>query len=283
MSSRSSELIPNSFQVPNLLVDQLLPHLSGPQTKLLLLVCRKTFGWGKRVDLISFGQFESEAGISRSSTYEALEAFVQSGLLIKASSGPRQVNGWSLNLEAKAEAVIRSIQENSAATKKPVYIDQRTSSPPELVQPAIQNYIAQRTKSISPGEPTETQETHKPIVERKGKWDAAVEEGFDVFRRTIGKGPQYELNRHRRRLGTEGLRQAARFAEKSGSATPDEDALALLKIAIERMRDDRWHNGEESGVKYLDWEQLFTSKTYRDRKLVDYWLNEDNLSKWGAA
>jgi hypothetical protein len=49
------------------------------------------------------------------------------------------------------------------------------------------------------------------------------------------------------------------------------------------MRDDGWHNGEETGTKYLDWEQLFTSTKFKGRKLVGYWLNEDNLQKWGAA
>ena len=46
---------------------------------------------------------------------------------------------------------------------------------------------------------------------------------------------------------------------------------------------DRWHNGEDSGSKYLGWEQLFTSKRYPGNKLVDYWLNDDNAAKWGAA
>ena len=279
----SSELIPNSFQVPNLLVDKLLPFLSGPQVKILLLVCRKTFGWGKRVDLISFSQFETQAGVSRSSTYQALEIFVRSGLLLKVSHGPRQINGWRLNLEADMEAVIQILKETSETAKKPVCIAERTSSLPELVQPANQTYIAQRTKPISSGEPTETQETHKPKVEREGKWDSSVEEAWRFYRTKMERGPQYEFTRHRRRLGVDGLRAAARYAENSGSSDPERDALGLVKLAIERMRLDKWHNGEETGTKYLDWDQLFTSKTYRDRKLVDYWLNDDNAAKWGAA
>ncbi len=281
--NKSSELVPNSFQVPNLLVDRLLPHLNGPQAKILLLVCRKTFGWGKRVDLISFGQFETEAGISRSSTYESLNAFVRSGLLLKVSHGPRQVNGWSLNLEADAEAVIQSLKVASETVKKPVCIAERTSSPKELVQPAIQNYIAERTRSISPGENTETQETHKPNVERKRKWDSSVEEAWRCYCQTMDRGPQYELTRQRREMGIEGLKKAARYADRVGSQNPEHDALNLLKLAIERMPHDRWHNGEESGTKYLGWEQLFTSTRFKGNKLVDYWLNEDNAAKWGAA
>lgn len=179
--------------------------------------------------------------------------------------------------------MIRSLEEVSKSSKKPVCIAQRTSSPPELVQPANHNYIAQRTRSISPGEPTETQETHKPNVERQGKWDLSVEEAWRYYCQTTGRGPQYELTSQRRGLGVEGLRKAARHAARMGSQKPEEDALALLKLAIERMLVDRWHNGEESGTKYLGWEQLFTSTRFKGNKLVEYWLNEDNAAKWGAA
>jgi hypothetical protein len=275
----SSELfVPNSFQTPNVIVDRLLSHMSGPQTKILLLVCRKTFGWGKRVDRISFTQFEAEAGVSRSSVYELLEIFTRSGLLLKTSTGTRQTNGWRLNLEADPDAVIKALKEAAEGAKKPVYIAQRTSSPNELVQPANQNYIAQRTKTSSPGEHTETQETQKHNVERECKWDSSVEEAWRFYCETLERGPQYELTRQRRQMGIDGLRKAARYANRVGSAKPGEDALALLKLAIERMPTDKWHNGEESGTKYLGWEQLFTSKRYPESKLVDYWLNEDNAA-----
>jgi hypothetical protein len=97
------------------------------------------------------------------------------------------------------------------------------------------------------------------------------------------RGPQYEFTRQRRALGIEGLRKAARHAAGMGSQRPDEDALGLLKLAIDRMLVDRWHNGEESGTKYLGWEQLFTSTRFKRNKLVEYWLNDDNAAKWGAA
>jgi hypothetical protein len=53
----SFKMIRNSFQVSNFLVDDLLPHLSGPQAKVLIVLCRRTFGWNQKEDTISFGQF----------------------------------------------------------------------------------------------------------------------------------------------------------------------------------------------------------------------------------
>ena len=110
-----------------------------------------------------------------------------------------------------------------------------------------------------------------------------MEEAWRYYCQTTGRGPQYELTSQRRALGVEGLRKAARHAAHMGSQRPEEDALSLLRLAIDRMLVDRWHNGEESGTKYLGWEQLFTSTRFKGNKLIDYWLNEDNAAKWGAA
>ena len=284
--SKTSELIPNSFQVPNLLVDRLLPFLNGPQTKVVLLVCRKTFGWGKRVDLISLGQFEQQAGLSRSSVYEALETFVRAGLLLKSSRGPRQVNEWSLNLEADAEDVIRFLAEASNSEKKPVCIAQRTSSPSELVRPANQICTAQRTTPSSPGEPTETQYINpKPKSNSSNAAPSGIEEAFEYFRERLKRSPHYELTPERRRMGEAGLRACEKLARLNGSADSARDAMALLRLAIDRLAESPWHNGENAtGAKYLDWEVLFRGRNLScPRKLIDYWLNDEKFPDHGRG
>jgi hypothetical protein len=280
--TRSSVLLPNSYQAPNFLVDDLLRHLTGPQAKVLMVLCRKTFGYQKLTDHISLSQFEEIAGTSRSSTHEALDEFVRVGLLLKVPNSGHKGTSWSLNLEADPDLIVDGLKAARESRKPVICTAQRTSTPGELVLPAVQDRYAWSTRSSTPGEHTETK-NQKPILERESKWDSSVEEVFRFFCERIGKGPQYELSWHRRQLALDGLRAAARYARKSGSASPDTDAVALLKLAIERMKCDKWHNGDETGTKYLDWDQLFTSKTYRDRKLVDYWLNDDNSAKWEAA
>ncbi|MDG6857184.1 hypothetical protein [Glaesserella parasuis] len=41
-----SKFIPNSFQVPNAVVDELMSVLSGAEFKCYMLVVRQTTGWG---------------------------------------------------------------------------------------------------------------------------------------------------------------------------------------------------------------------------------------------
>lgn len=53
-----NRFIPNSFQVPNAIVDQYLYHMSCNASRCYLLICRKTRGWGKTQDSISISQFQ---------------------------------------------------------------------------------------------------------------------------------------------------------------------------------------------------------------------------------
>lgn len=50
---------PNYTQVPDELFDQLMPDLSGAELKVLLYIIRRTFGFKKNCDPISFNQFLS--------------------------------------------------------------------------------------------------------------------------------------------------------------------------------------------------------------------------------
>ena len=287
--SRSLELIPNSFQVPNFLVDKLLPHLSGPQAKILMVLCRKTFGWHKREDVISFGQFRDEAGISRSSAIEALRVFMDAGLVLKASKGRVDMNAWSLNLDADADQVLERLMPEakpSADVDKSLapeadQSNRRTSTAAGLVQPADQKWSNRRTRGGPTGGPTETkenQETQIPLIPLTTKLD----EVWAYYRERLKRAPHYEFTRQRRVMGEAGLKACTKLARMNGSTTPSEDAISLMKLAIDRLAESPWHNGEnERGTKYLDWEVLFRSRNMPSpQKLTDYWLNDE---KWGAA
>jgi hypothetical protein len=287
--SRSLELIPNSFQVPNFLVDKLLPHLSGPQAKILMVLCRKTFGWHKREDVISFGQFRDEAGVSRSSAIEALRVFMDAGLVLKASNGRVDMNAWSLNLAADADKVLERLMTEakpSADVDKSLapeadLSNRRTSTAGGLVQPADQKWSNRRTRGGPTGGPTETkenQETQIPLIPLTTR----VEEVWAYYRERLKRASTYELTRERRVMGEAGLKACTKLARMNGSTQPSEDAISLMKLAIDRLSESPWHNGKnDSGAKYLDWELLFRGRNVPSpQKLTDYWLNDE---KWGAA
>lgn len=92
-----SNFIPNSFQVPNAVIDELMAEMSGVELKCYLLVIRKTKGWGKEQDTISIAQFMKFTGAGKTQVIEACKKLVDLGLLVK-TIGKRNVSVYAANL-----------------------------------------------------------------------------------------------------------------------------------------------------------------------------------------
>jgi hypothetical protein len=290
--TKPSELIPNSFQTPNFLVDKLLCHLSGPQAKVLMVLCRKTFGWNKREDVISFGQFRDIAGVSRSSAVDALRVLVNSGLVTKAARGTLEMSSWSLNLNADPESVLERLMPGTkppadgdkGVVRTPAYTDGRPIPPVGLDRPQVQTYTAQRSTPIPPVGLTETQLNTKPNPPTPRA--SGLEEVWEYFLGKLQKGPHYEFTKQRQTMGEAGMQACRRMARLNGSPDPDAAAIVLMKIAVDRLRKSEFHNGKnDDGKKYLDWEVLFRGRNVPcPQKLTQYWLNDDKFpDEVGAA
>lgn len=108
--------IPNSTQVPNEILDDLMAQLNEAEFKVLLYLVRKTFGYNKLMgDSISLSQFEhgttrrdgttqdKGTGLSRPSIVKALKTLDVIGLVeVKKTQGSRGENtttAYRLKLE----------------------------------------------------------------------------------------------------------------------------------------------------------------------------------------
>lgn len=129
------KLIPNSTQIPNIILDFLLPQLSEAEGRCLLYIARRTYGFHKEEDRISFSQFikgiknkddeilDYGAGLSRPSVNEALSNLRKSNLILveKSTKG----NYYSINLElfgdkewrSQVKQVVRKINQLRKLTK----------------------------------------------------------------------------------------------------------------------------------------------------------------------
>ena len=108
---------PKMTDVPDLLIDHFLPYLSGAEVKVILYICRKTFGWKKDSDNISLSQMlrgvktaqgdyiDRGAGISKPSLLKALRGLVDKNLIIKQRRSSRdkgdEPSNYQLNLRGK--------------------------------------------------------------------------------------------------------------------------------------------------------------------------------------
>lgn len=112
-----SKFIPNSFQVPNAVIDELMSVLSGAEFKCYMLVVRQTTGWNKQKDAVSISQMMEKCSLSNRGVIDACEKLVELGLLTK-SKGFRGMNVFSVNFDKVATCELTSqVPMNSAHTQ----------------------------------------------------------------------------------------------------------------------------------------------------------------------
>ncbi|MDY0667419.1 replication protein [Pasteurella multocida] len=92
----TSKFIPNSFQVPNAVIDDLMSQMSGAELKFYLAVIRKTKGWNKEEDAISITQLMEVTGLSNRKVIDACNSLVEIGLL-NQKTGARNTKIFSIN------------------------------------------------------------------------------------------------------------------------------------------------------------------------------------------
>lgn len=92
-----SKWIPNSFQLPNALVDdKYLIELKGSALAMYIFIVRKTRGWQKEHDKISLSQFTEFTGYNKDAVLSGVNKLVQLGL-VKRSTFENRTSFYELN------------------------------------------------------------------------------------------------------------------------------------------------------------------------------------------
>jgi len=66
---------------PNFVLDELLGTISGSEFKILSIIYRKTVGFDKKSDKISYSQFVNKTGLSKSTISQSIESLEKKGLI----------------------------------------------------------------------------------------------------------------------------------------------------------------------------------------------------------
>ena len=94
-------LIPNSTQIPDVILDHWMAALSGAEFKVLMYVARRTYGFGKDCDHISLnqmaaasaagtGRLDRGTGLSRSGVKAACNGLIDRGILVRGNNRPKR-------------------------------------------------------------------------------------------------------------------------------------------------------------------------------------------------
>lgn len=176
-------LIPNSTQVPDVILDHLMADLSGAELKVLLYVARRTYGFGKDSDNISLNQMaagirrrdgtqlDRGTGLSRSGVKSACNSLIERGVLVRRNNRSEDTreceeSTYRLNLFADVTRV----------GQKKAYVGLKASQAGQknvVSRPEIDRDVGQK---LAPQETV--QETDQETAAGEGNCDSA-ESGAD--------------------------------------------------------------------------------------------------------
>jgi phage replication O-like protein O len=102
--------IENFTKIPNDLIEILLSSaLNNSQRRILIFVARKTYGFNKETDRISWSQFQNKLNISRGTLSSSFNKLKLVHLLILANKGnsKKSSNEWQINLLNYQEKLVQ--------------------------------------------------------------------------------------------------------------------------------------------------------------------------------
>jgi len=173
-------LVPNTTQVPNVLIDEVMLKLPPSAFRVLLVIVRKTYGFQKLADRISFSQLQTLTGLSREGVSNGVKALKQ---LVKIKSGGkgRGANEYSLNLDISTGQLVRiSDQSEKLTSQSSAEKVVRISDSPK---PILQNQL--RAPKIRTSKPSRKQ----PPVEG---FKESMKLYYDLFVAKVGAPPDID-------------------------------------------------------------------------------------------
>jgi len=106
---------PNYTQIPNLILDNIHKY-SLPEFKILIFICRKTFGWHKKKDRIAYSQIIKGTGLGKNTVPRAVNLLKENGYLIQSGS-PH--TGYSYELSINGVTPLRVQSDPIEGIDKP--------------------------------------------------------------------------------------------------------------------------------------------------------------------
>ncbi len=239
-------LLPNSTQIPDVILDLWMAELSGAELKVVLYVARRTYGFGKECDNISLNQIASGikkrdgtvldrgTGLSISSVTRAVKSLEEQRFLIRRTNindkNEHEENTYSLNLDWTGEVLPNS--ENPPSKNEEGYSQNRSTGTPKIVGGVLPKSKTQET----------AQETVQETAAAAGNAAAVISESFKLLRdRGFDDAAARELSIS---YPEERIRRQCEWIQLR---VTDRNALGALRKSIaEDWGDPRKGNGREN-------------------------------------
>ena len=148
-----NHFVPNTFQTPNFVVDDLMHMVPSTGICAYLFIIRKTIGWGKTRDRISISQFEYVLGKKKSAVLELLKKLEHLGLIKRY-----QERGRITSYEPVLNPPVPTSPENRTTPEN------RTSPVPENRTRPVQKTGSDQSRKPDTTKPNNTKPTHQNLM-----------------------------------------------------------------------------------------------------------------------
>lgn len=140
------KFILNSTQIPNYLIDEIMPVISGSAFKVLIVIARQTYGWHKEVEWIAYSQLIEKTGLHRESVASGLKELKEKKLIEVFDKETRSLS--DTNLSGRRQLFYR-IKYKSQKSEKPTNEIEEKSEKPTFKSRKIEHTKYTNTKTLS--------------------------------------------------------------------------------------------------------------------------------------
>lgn len=106
---------PNYTQVPNVILDNIF-EFTHTEFKIIMLICRQTFGWRRDYHHISFSFLQEGCGLCRESVNNALVTLLSKNILVRQESGNSFKYGLNVSDIGSANELVRETDQSVKRT-----------------------------------------------------------------------------------------------------------------------------------------------------------------------
>lgn len=99
-----NDFIPNFTQIPNVVLDNIMSELSNQELRVLLYICRRTYGFHKEKDMISISQFisgienkSSGCGLSKQGVLNGINGLIDKKIISRVQDS--YINTYYINTD----------------------------------------------------------------------------------------------------------------------------------------------------------------------------------------
>lgn len=209
---------PGYTQLPNVVLDN-MSEMGDAELRIVLAICRKTFGWQKTYDTLSLTQLEKLTGLSRPSVVSGTEAAINNGWVTRNKKG----NSFEYRL------LVKEIDQSEGEGSK--------VNLPDIVKPLYQN--SPEIVNLLNTQKKDIKEKKEPLREPHPRERTPLEIELksleDLFCKLSGL-PAPAPNTAKEKLSAaQRWYQPMRRMQKLCNGTTG----AIIEKAIKRMRSDR--------------------------------------------